>query len=672
MRRTAAIILGAAAGIVALLLVGAAIVVATLDPNRFVAPLAARVKAATGRTLSVQGPVEFKLSLTPRVVLPGVAFENAPWSKPRDMLTAKRVEAEIALLPLLSRRFDVVDFVLIEPVITLETDASGRGNWEFAPATAASGQPQPGAAVSGAATAIGIGNFEIRQGTLSYRSAASGKATTATIERMSLHARDLNAPVAFDFRGSVDDVPVALAGDLGAPARWLAQQWPYPLAITGTIDGKDVKLKSELARSGPTTTLDAIDARYGAIAATGRASSTVESGRPRYSLALDVPSLSLAEMGGATARSSAPVAAASKTPAGVPSAGTPSTGVPRPGSLPAEPSAGRFVVPDTPLPLGVFAAAEGEATIGIGELKLRSGQVLSHVTVHVASRDAVVDFEFGTDAFMGGSLRGTVHVDGRRPEAPAVRVQASGQDLDLPKLASAAGISRDIRGGKVRASIDITGRGATPHRVASTMTGSVTVVAGAARLGRATAQGESAVAQIAGALDPFRNVDAVTELRCAVFRLPVKDGIAHVDRSIAVETGKIDASASGTLDFRNETLDLTVQPRLRADAKFDVSQLAGLVRIRGRFDKPAVEIDAAHAAELIARIGMLGSKGASAAEIGRALVGGGDAGSASPCAVAENGAAAHRAQPAADAREGSRDLRLPADIGAALNQLLRR
>ena len=74
MRRTAFIILGATAAVVALLLVGAAIAIKTLDPNRFVAPLAARVKAATGRELSVHGPIEYKLSLTPKVVLPDVTI----------------------------------------------------------------------------------------------------------------------------------------------------------------------------------------------------------------------------------------------------------------------------------------------------------------------------------------------------------------------------------------------------------------------------------------------------------------------------------------------------------------------------------------------------------------------------------------------------------------------
>ena len=52
MPRAVWIILGVAGGLVALLLIGVATVVATVDPNRFVAPLAERVKAETGRTLS--------------------------------------------------------------------------------------------------------------------------------------------------------------------------------------------------------------------------------------------------------------------------------------------------------------------------------------------------------------------------------------------------------------------------------------------------------------------------------------------------------------------------------------------------------------------------------------------------------------------------------------------
>jgi hypothetical protein len=351
MRRTALIILGAAAGLVALLLIGVAIVVATLDPNRFVAPLAARVKAVTGRELAVQEPIEFKVSLTPKIVLSDVAFENAPWSKTRQMLTAKHVEAQIALLPLLSRRFEVIDFILVEPVITLETDAKGRGNWEFAAPDAAASASAPS---SPAPMAIGIGNFEIRQGTLVYRDGASGKVTSASIERMSMRARDLTTPIAVDFRGRIDDISVAVSGDLGPAAQWLAQQWPYPVALKGQVDGNDAKLSTKLAKSGTTTTLDDIDVRYGKIAATGRVRSFVEGGRTRYAMDLNVASLSLADL-----------PAKPQSPPAQPAAGTPA----------APPPTMHWIIADTPLPIGALAAIEGEGTLAVGELKLRSGAV---------------------------------------------------------------------------------------------------------------------------------------------------------------------------------------------------------------------------------------------------------------------------------------------------------
>jgi len=672
MRRTALIILGIAGGLVALVLIGVAIAVATIDPSRFVAPLTARVKAETGRTLKVDGPVDIKVSLEPKVVLPKVAFQNAPWSKTPDMLTASRIEAQIALLPLLSRRFEVIEFTLVDPVITLETDANGRGNWEFG---AASAPGTASGAASGAATAFGIGNFEIRNGTLTYRNGTTGKTTNASVERMTVRARDMNAPIAVDFRGRIDDVPVALNGDLGPAAQWLAQQAPYPVVLKGDVDGESVKLSTKIAKSGTTTSLDELAVNYGSIAATGRIRSTTEGTRTRYTIALDIPTLSLATLHTSKDRR-ATGSAGTASPAQEGKGPSGSAAPPGAAPAPAVPTAGtqeRWVVPDTPLPLGSLALLDGEGAVTIGELVLRDGQRLSRVTSQFDTHDAHVDLKLAAGAILGGSMNGTLQVDARQPDAPTVRVQLNAQELDLPKLAAAAGITRAISGGKVRATLDINGRGTTPHRVASTMSGTILVVSGPATLGRATAQEQSAVSQIAGALDPFRTVDSVTELRCAVFRLPVANGVAHVDRSIAVETGKIAGSASGTLDFRNETMDLSVQPQIREGVKIDVSQFAGLVRIQGRFDKPSVAIDAAQSAQMLAKLGALGAKGGSLEALGRALIAPSGGETSAPCAVALSGKAPPREPaPAQNARPSVPDVGLPKDLGKALGKLLGR
>jgi hypothetical protein len=643
MRRTALIILGVAGGLVALLLIGVAIAIATVDPNRFVAPLAARIRASTGRNLTVKGPVGIKLSLEPSVVLPDVAFDNAPWSKTPQMLTAKRIEAQIALLPLLSRRFEVVQFTLVDPVITLETDASGRGNWEFGAANASA--PGASTAFSGSAPAIGVANFEIRNGTLSYRNGATGKVTTASIDRMTLHARDMQAPVAVDFRGKVDDVPVALSGDVGAPDQWLAQRWPIPIALKGDIDGNAVKLGTKLARTGTTTSLDNLDVAYGALAGSGSIRVLNDGARTRYAIELSVPALAVADLGG---KSALP---------------------PGKGAAPAPTPAAHWIIPDAPLPLAPLVAVDSEGSITIGKLTLRSGQLLQGVGTQFTSRDGRLDAKFTTEHILGGSMHGDLQFDGRNAEAPVVHLSLDAQELDLPALAAVAGIRRDIRGGKVRANVDISGRGATPHRVASTMSGTILVVSGPASLGRSAVQGESALAQLAGALDPLQTVDPTTDLRCAVLRLPLADGIAHVDRSIAIETGKVAGSASGTLNFRDETLDLSVQPQIRAGAKIDVSQFASLVRIRGRFDKPSVGIDAAQSGEMLAKIGALAATGGTAAIIGGALLGTTGSSSA-PCTVAMTGKVPREATQGKG--QQATNPRIPRDVGKALGKLFGR
>lgn len=657
MRRTALIILGAAAGLVALVLIAVAVTVATVDPNRYVAPLAARVKAATGRDLSLQGPVDFKLSLEPKVVLPGVAFQNAPWAAKQPLLTAKRIEVQIALLPLLSRRFEIVRLTLVEPVIALETDAQGKGNWEFAPAAT----PNAAASSGGAAAALpfGIANFEIRQGVLTYRNGATGRVTTASIDSMEMRARDLAAPVAVEFRGKVDDVAVALSGDLGPPATWLAQRWPYPVALKGEIDGNKVKLSTQVAKAAGTTTFGDLDIAYGAIAAKGTIRAITANGKMRYAIDLTVPSLSVADLS-RTAEAQAKASAEAPGKASAPTA-----------------AGAHWIIPDTPLPLGPLAAIDAEGTVAIGELKLHDGRQLQRVAAKFTSQDAKVDLEFTAGSILGGSMRGRMHADAQRKDSPTIHFQLDAEDLDLAALAAAGGVKRDIRGGKVRASVDITGHGTTPHGVASTMSGSILVVSGPATLGRSAAQGDSAVSQIAGALDPLHGVDAVTELKCAVFRLPLADGIAHVDRSIAIETGKIAGSASGTLNFRDETLDLSVQPQIREGVKIDVSQFAGLVRIRGRFDKPSVAIDAAQSAQMLAKIGVLGATGGGLAVIGGALLGSTGA-TAAPCAVAMSGKSPRDVTPSNPAQgktaspAPSNNLGLPKDLGQALDKLLKR
>ncbi|MFC0409053.1 AsmA family protein [Roseomonas elaeocarpi] len=128
--------------------------------------LEAAVTEATGRRFTLSGPVSLKLSLVPTVVLDGPSLANAPGGSRPAMLAAQRVEAEVALLPLLQRRIDVRRLVLEAPDLLVESDRDGRLNWRLSrppagtaaatpPANLAQGapaQPAPGHVTPGQAT----------------------------------------------------------------------------------------------------------------------------------------------------------------------------------------------------------------------------------------------------------------------------------------------------------------------------------------------------------------------------------------------------------------------------------------------------------------------------------------------------------------------------------------
>ncbi|MBX9736616.1 MAG: AsmA family protein, partial [Phycisphaerales bacterium] len=94
---------------VTLLALTAVLVVAVnrIDPAAYLPVAVAKVKELTGRELKVDGGIGYSLSLVPKLSIESVRFQNASWGSRPDMLLAKRVEVQIALLPLLSGRIDI-------------------------------------------------------------------------------------------------------------------------------------------------------------------------------------------------------------------------------------------------------------------------------------------------------------------------------------------------------------------------------------------------------------------------------------------------------------------------------------------------------------------------------------------------------------------------------------
>ncbi len=616
MRRVALWILGIAGGLVALVFVAVAIAIWAIDANRFVEPVQARVKAATGRDLAIKGGIRIAPSLTPEVVLSDVSIANAPWGSAPALASAKRIEAQIALIPLLSGRIEVLRIELVEPTIALETDARGQANWEFAAAAPAGTPPTAATASPPAPTPFGVGNVAIRAGKLSYRDGKSGKVTQAAIESFTLQARDPNAPVQAEFRGTIDDIPVAVAGQLGSPAALLARRWPYPIDLAGEVAGKKSSLGAKLSIDGATNTFDALTIVHAGTSLKGKVAIATGGARPKLIVDATMPALDAA------------------TPA--------SGGASTPGTKVTPPPRSAFVFPDTPVPLGALAALDADVKLAIGTLTLRPGLPLQQTELRFTLQNSKLDAPALQAHLFGGTVNARLAVDASRADAPAVSAHVNASGIDLGPLLAAAGIKREVKGAKLALVADIATRGVSPRAWVSAANGNVLATIGRGTLTGASADHALPIEALLDAINPFRRADPSTEIVCAVVRLPLAGGVARIDRSIAGETTKLDMAASGTLDFRTESLDLSFRPRVRQGIPIDLPQIAELVRLRGTFADPRVSVDAMASAATVARIGAaVGTGGLSA--LGEALLQQGEKGGPSVCEVALRGGAATRA-----------------------------
>jgi len=250
-------------------------------------------------------------------------------------------------------------------------------------------------------------------------------------------------------------------------------------------------------------------------------------------------------------------------------------------------------------------------------------------------------------------------------------VKLDGRELDLSALLAASGVNREVKGGKTTVAIDLAMRGNSLHQWVSSANGRVQAVVGPATLVNTKIDPGVTFDRLAEAINPFRAVKPSTELKCAVVRLPLAGGVANVDRSIALETHELDVSMSGKLDFRNETLDLSIRPKVRQGIPIEIPQIAELVRFTGSFSAPTVSVDAMASATAIARIGAaIGTGGLSV--LGETLLKAGGAGGAGACDVALGKAAGAPSNTAAAPAKSGTSANPIEGIGNALKGLFQR
>ncbi len=190
-------------GAVAVLIVALLVLPSLIDLNSYKPRIVAEVKQATGRDLTIEGPIRLSLLPLPVVSLEGVKFTNPPGAKNPNMAEVKSVAARLSLGALLTGTIAASEVTLVAPRINLEIDAAGQPNWAFAPQAGDSG-PLP------------VQDIRVEGGMLSFNDTRTGLSVSADRLDFAASATSMTGPVALAGSGSVDDAPLKFQVSLGA------------------------------------------------------------------------------------------------------------------------------------------------------------------------------------------------------------------------------------------------------------------------------------------------------------------------------------------------------------------------------------------------------------------------------------------------------------------------
>jgi uncharacterized protein involved in outer membrane biogenesis len=160
------------AALAVLLVAAAGTGVAVLDPNDYKPQIIAAVQNATGRTLTLDGPVRLSPSLWPTIEVNNVSLANLPGGSRPDIARAERIEAQVSLLALLWHRIEVTKLTLVGPNILFE-QVGNTPNWVFDPPSDADSRVSAGA--PGAPFQLRIRNVFVRNGMVTWRLPARTK-----------------------------------------------------------------------------------------------------------------------------------------------------------------------------------------------------------------------------------------------------------------------------------------------------------------------------------------------------------------------------------------------------------------------------------------------------------------------------------------------------------------
>lgn len=559
--------------VLALLLVAIVVLVALWDWNWFKGPVERMVRSRTGRAFEIGGNLDVDLGRVTRIRADALRFGNAKWSKDPTMASTDRLEFGIRLWPLLHRDVEIPEIRLAHPRLRLEKGPGGVGNWVFG---------KPGG------TQPRFERLWITDGRLVYRDPVAKTDVDVAVDSRATTKSDLAPPIDVKGSGRWKGSRFTVRGHAESPLALRDKQQPYRIDANFTAGATHAHARGtlvdplrlrdfdlQLALSGenldelypllglavPPSPPYAFDGHFtrtfdggrtiwhydgfrgkvGDSDLSGQASITI--GGPRPYLRANLASRRVDFDDLAVFIGKAPQARAGES------------SNPELAAQAARERASARVLPDTPYNLGKLRAMDADVRWKASQLSSPK-LPLDDMDAHLILENAVLRLDPLNFGVAGGDIRSEIRMDAR--ESP-IRTRASidAHGLNLGRLMPEVKLAKEAIG-KVGGKVALTGNGNSIAAMLGSSNGDVAIGLGRGEISNMVM--ELAGLDVEEALKFMIRGDRRIPIRCAFGDFGVSNGVM-TSRSLAFDTTDTIIVGSGTINLRNETLDLRLRPR---------------------------------------------------------------------------------------------------------------
>ena len=572
------------AAIVALIAAG----VATFQWNWLRGPIGSAVHDKTGRPFVIAGDLSVGITQGPLIRMRDVRFENPAWASDPHLITAREAEFTIDFSALMQGKLVFPHVRLSEPEISLERGSDGQRNWILK------------ASDDGTAHAPEIRQLSIDHGVLRYRDAIEEADLTAQVSTSTDAAR-AERPTTIEFSGTYKKVPMKgeahtapalnLRDTDRAFSMWLlltagktvleadgdftdlvhfskidarlkirGPDWarlypviplPLPTSPAYSFDGR-------LKRSGNETSYENFSGRVGTSDLAGSGTFVLRKPRPFLKADLHSRVLDLKDLG-------------------------PIIGAKPQRTQPAKsPAATGKVLPTEPFQLERLNSMDADVTLKAHQIRRPNQLPLDDLQTHLLLDNGVLKLNPLRFGIASGAIDSIVTLDAHRNP---IRTQANVrlEHAHINQLFPTVKLMKDSEG-MLGANVQLAGNGNSIAAMLGSASGEMGVAMSGGELSNLLIElvgldGGEALKFLVGG-------DRKTPIRCAAASFKVRNGVATSD-SLVLDTGDTNIAGAGTVNLRDETIDVTLRPEPK-DMSIFVARTP--IRVHGRFADPDVSV----------------------------------------------------------------------------------